>query len=253
MPSSMSLPDWLVAELPPVKPHGRVDPDGPSAVVYRAPDGRTTSFDNVQSAYDALWQLDLELGDALLEREDALVGRMITFPSERNGYVTSWMTHNDALHVERLESDYRESLAFAEAYRSERSDFLAAYRYVDTHPAFWFRRGGPESWFWETSGHVNRVQLMVWPDDDGLPVVYLDTGSHTPDMAEHYYDPYLHGDGRTFEEAVVMLASNVAIKFNDDGSETGQKPPNPYADDLMATLKERTRKLDTQSRRVDMS
>ena len=247
MPPSASLPAWLVAELPPVKPHGRVDASGPSAVVYVAPDGLTTTFDNVKSAYEALFEIDLEFGETLLEREDALVG-MLMFPSEREGFVTSWMAHSNTACLETLEEDYRESLACAEAYRGDGgSDFLTAYRYVDTHPAFWVRWGGDGGrapWFWETGGHMNRVDLSVSPDEDGVAVVYLETGMHTPDMAEHYEDPYLGAAGRTFEDAVIMLARHVAVMFNDDGTETGDKPPNPQADELLATLDERTKLLD---------
>jgi hypothetical protein len=63
------LPDWLVAELPDVKPHGRVTAAGPSAVLYTAPDGSASTYPDVVSAYEALRDVDLEFSEELVSRE----------------------------------------------------------------------------------------------------------------------------------------------------------------------------------------
>lgn len=244
--NQVTLPAWLLAELPEVRPHGRAEADGDSAVVYVAPDGQRTSFEDVPAAFRALRETDLEFSDELAAREGAR-GRMISFPSGRAGFRTAWLASNDALHLAQLGQQYRDSLAWAADYHGGGTDdFLAAFRYIDTHPAFWIRRKGDSEharWFWETAGHMNRVYVSAEPDDEVGVVVELETGMHTPDMTEHYHDFYLDADGRTFEEAVVALARNVAVSFRDDGTETGSKPPNPWADELIATVTERMRDI----------
>ncbi|HET7326907.1 MAG TPA: hypothetical protein VFJ14_06420 [Nocardioidaceae bacterium] len=225
--TGVPLPDWLVAELPDVKPHGRVDTAGPSAVLYVAPDASTSIYPDIVSAYEALRDVDLEFSPELVRREGARAG-MITFPSEREGSLTAWMPRNDARDRARLEDEYGESLAWATRYRREGgANFLSAFRYIDTHPAFWIRRSGAASersrWVWETSGHMNRV-----------------------DLGEHFHDPYLDAAGRTFEEAVLMLARNVSLSFNDDGTGTGAKPPNAWADEWIGTIKARIDDLEVR-------
>ncbi len=247
--TGIELPAWLVAELPAVKPHGSADAAGRFGVVYTAPDGRTTAFPDVVSAYESLREVGLEFGEELVRREGARTG-MITFPSERQGFLTAWIPHNDTRDLARLVADYRESLEWSKRYRQDGGDdFLSAFRYVDTHPAFWVRRGGGVGerarWFWETSGHMNRVDLIVTSgEDDSEPegrsvLIELETGMHTLDMTEHFHDPYLDATGPTFEDAVLMLARNVALSFNDDGTETGSRPSNPWADEWIATIKAR--------------
>lgn len=225
-----------------MEPHGRVEPDGPTSVVYIPPDGASRTYGSVELAYEALRDVDVEFSGSLVEREGKR-GLGITFPSGRDGFRTVWFARNDVLNLKRLLDDYRGSLACAEDYRrAGDSDFLTAFEYVDTHPAFWIHREADSRrgrWYWETSGHMNRVHLGVWRGDDGVRFD-LETGAHTPDMTEHFYDPYLDAVGATFEAAVLELARNVSVRFHDDGSETGEKPSNPQADELIAIIKGRT-------------
>lgn len=249
------LPDWLAAELPEVRPHGLVDVAGPRAVVYVAPDGGTTTFPDVETAYESLRGVDLEFSEELVRREDSVPG-LITFPSDREGLLTAWIAHNDTQDRTNLEEAFRESLEYAATYRRDGgSVFVSAFRYVDTHPAFWVRTAAvdgaePASWSWETDGHMNRVHLEVTTGGDGsgagdrAVLIELETGMHTPDLTDHYDDPYLGAAGRTFEDAVIMLARNVALTFNDDGTETGSRPPNPWADQLLADLQAQIEKTE---------
>lgn len=234
-----SLPDWLIAELPPVKRHGRVEPDGPTAVVYISPDGESTTYESVAVAKRSLSNVDLEFSQTLIEREGSR-GRMITFPIGSRGHHEIWLARNDSINLELLRSDYRESLARAEEYHSSGGgDFLTAFAYLDTHPAFWIRYER-HAWHWQTSGHMNRLYLAAWRAGDGGVRIGLETGSHTPEMTEHFHDPYLDALGETYEAAVLQLAANVSVACRDDGTDTGERPSNPDANDLVETIRSRT-------------
>lgn len=67
---------------------------------------------------------------------------------------------------------------------------------------------------------MNRVELSAWRGDDGATEIGLETGSHTPEMTDHFHDPGLDVTAPTFEKAVLELARQVAITFSDDGSRT---------------------------------
>ena len=71
------------------------------------------------------------------------------------------------------------------------SDFLAAYRFIDTHPAFWVRRASDSNravWLWETNGHMNRVDLSV-----AMPTAEIDAAER---HYKHALDSRRHGLNR---------------------------------------------------------
>lgn len=216
------LPQWLNELLP--------EPATPQLLAVTAdnrleliqPDGSAQVFDTLEEAYNASREndLDLNIAPAVAEREGEKDTFFLSFPSERDGFRTMVMGYTDQDRLDSLKRGYGDFLENAKRYAEAPEDFVKAWRFLDTHPAFWTAMDLQEKPFYlAQEGHANKLRLSVYRDN-GETVVELETGSHVPpEYATHYGDWRLEITASTYELAVVELAKRVALTHNLDGTD----------------------------------
>lgn len=237
------LPEWLESLLPEhIEPQVlSLTEDGKRLALSYA--GNTREFDTLQEAYDALRENDLDLliDDAVYPvfGEDNLRGLGLSLPSEEDGFTTMVMSFTDEDRHNSLRRGYKSFLEIAENYSKNPSDFATAWEFINSHPAFWVTHDVENSpWNWSQGGHMSKVTQWVGKTKLGKTFVSLETGSHVEKKsygvkayATHYGDWRLEVSGLTFEEAVIKLASRVAICFDNEGND------KPDAGEILESVK----------------
>ena len=138
------------------------------------------------------------------------------YPGRNRDFAESW---------ERVGSWWGDVVA---AYEADPGDFVAAYRYLDGHPAFWVFH--PEQVTGLPANHCQRlnteygfkeaVEVRVHKNLGGQTVVCLEAGycSLFPDKygVYHGHDPRIDTHALTFEQAVVSMARKVWDLYGND-------------------------------------
>jgi len=171
---------------------------------------------------------------------------------ETEKYFTPYFSSNGASSVEILVSDYKEWKKMNEeldpnSFTSE--NFYNIYQWLDHHPDFWRqeRIGKAKKPYWETSKGAEWLETFPFIEDgnEHPPLVYdpskheirwrVQGGSHViedkqqPDLlfcSTSYWDPFIYGDGKTYEEAFLDFAKEYFIKrpwTNDDRDKTSEE------------------------------
>ena len=149
-----------------------------------------------------------------------------TFPG-KSGFVGIIFPHTDQRRRESLESSYLTSLENQRSYEDNPDSFLLAYRFIDTHPAFWTAFDVDEHpWHWETQGYCSKLRQFVWSKDNGGYSLSLEGGSHVETVTspgskpytEHYGDWRLESTADSFEEAIVDFAARLILAFDSEGN-----------------------------------
>lgn len=121
--------------------------------------------------------------------------------------------------VKSLETAYAHSWIMAKEYHEDPHSFIKAFRYINTHPAFWWRESDDADSVWLTSNYQDRI----WCETVGGSHDYqwaLEAGRNiAPSYTSHYHDLRLDVYGVPVEFAYLKLAAIVDQVFDDDGVE----------------------------------
>lgn len=121
--------------------------------------------------------------------------------------------------VKSLEQALIQSYQYAQNYREDPSNFIDAYQYIQSHPAFWWRDNADPDSPWYTNDYIQQV----WAEHLGKASDYqwaLEAGrSVEGDHTHHYHDLRLDVYGIPLEQAYVNLANKVNQVFYDNGVE----------------------------------
>lgn len=250
-----SLPNWLEAVLPePTAPHvlSTLEENGQRILRITSPDGETTDFQKISEVDNARhtggWDLTIE-ADVYDHFSSGRAHGMLSYPSEREGYVGMLLAYSDEKRRENLERAYADFLEAKQLYEWDPKDFVKAWRFIDSHPAFWTAYDIDEHpWHWETEGYGSKLRQYVYSSQkDGLPVVNLEAGGHVPHStsprgkaySEHYGDWRLEVRARSFEEAILELAFRVSKAFDDQGNSLDEEEFPYEAPEWIKELSER--------------
>lgn len=174
----------------------------------------TEAYDHVTRELD---------GDVVFEGD-------VTLMDEGNTRVRGMVTENRRLLLSHTDEDkehlalyqYLEWLFLAEKYYKNPEDFLLSYRFVKSHPAFWYRHNA-ESNYW--THDYTRMWMEISRKDDGELVYMFEGGSAVPpNRTEHYHDPRLDVWAPSFEDGYIQFAALVDKFFYIDGSERENVP-----------------------------
>jgi hypothetical protein len=224
-------------------------PEGPSPFVVYVKDDQGVPFNdgqpflNLSSAYDAIKEVK---GDCVFsgDLDVAKIKRAGGMVMENNRLLLS-ITDEEKIGL--VKHDYLTWLFLTEEYRKNPNDFLHAFRWVRSHPAFW-SRSTPESHYWETN--YSDFWFEVSRSETGELVYMLEAGSAVePERTSHYHDLRLDVYAPSFEEAYIKLASLVDKFFNIDGSERQNVAYEPS--ELEKTLTERLSSYENERKYND--
>lgn len=249
-----SLPNWLEELLPePTAPHvlSTLEENGELILRVTSPDGETTGFQKISEVDNARhkggWDLTIE--DDVYERFGK--GRdygMLSYELEDSRYVGMLMAHSDGKRRATLERAYADFLEDKQLYDWAPRDFVKAWRFIDSHPAFWTAHDLDEHpWYWETEGYGSKIRQYIYASKDGGPVVQLEAGGHVPHAthpegkrySEHYGDWRLEVRARSFEDAILELAFRVSRAFDAQGNSLDESEFPYDAPEWIKELRER--------------
>lgn len=115
---------------------------------------------------------------------------------------------------------YYQFLGTARYWLSHQDDMVAAYSFLETHPAFWSRHTMKHPDTWAQDKGLNSIWIDVVKGKDGKPIIMLEHGASVPpERITHYHDHRLDVYASSFEEAYIKLAQKVHEFFALDGSE----------------------------------
>lgn len=216
------LPQWLNELLPEASTPQLLAVTADNKLELIQPDGSAQVFETLEEAYNASRENDLDLNIApeVAEHEGEEDAFFLTFPSEDKRFQTLVMGYTDQDRIDNLKRSYEDFLERAEAYAKDPEDFVKAWAFVDTHPAFWTAPDlENKPFFWVQDGHSSHLRLSVHRHE-GKVAVELETGSHVPpEYNSHYGDWRLEVFADTYELAVIELAKRVALSHNLDGTD----------------------------------
>lgn len=245
---SLKLPRWLEDLLP-----EQIEPQTLSTLVVGGkrklrltqPDGSHQDFDSLRDADSAQHSSGLDLSIEQAVYDHFSDGILLGYPSETPGSITILISYTDERRRKALESAYHHFLEVWEAYSKDPSDFLGAYRFIDSHPAFWTAFDLEQHpWHWETQGYCSKLRQFVWEAKDGGYRIGLEGGGHVEiatdisarPYSEHYGDWRLESKGSSFEEAILDFAARLILSYDSEGnslSESGFPYPVPeWVEDL---------------------
>lgn len=235
------LPVWLETLLP-----ERSEPEVLSTVLVgtelrvlrlTAPSGSSRDFQTLAQVADAHQGSDLDLAI-----EDEVYSyfadeyNFLSYPVDEPGYTGMLMGYTDERRQEGLEEAYAAFLENQRLYGEDPDDFVRAWSYIDSHPAFWtaFDLAG-HPWHWETQGYCSKLRQSVRRSKAGEIRLSLDGGGHVEHSlgpgqqaySQHYGDWRLEVTADSFESAIMKLALRVSYAFDSQG-ESFSEDQFPY-------------------------
>jgi len=210
------------------------EPVKPTALICFSVDSRmfyikdeVGEYETLSKAYDEINRRDINVkfdeSVRLSGEVEDFMGddlSMIGVPSSRDGFrrmlIGRGREGQDTLDYHH----YYQFLCLAKKWLENQDDFVLAYSFISSHPAFWYRPNAdrfPHMWDTENGHHSVWVGLSK---NDGVPVVMLEHGSSVaPEHTMHYHDFRLDVWAPTFEEAYIDLAKRTHKFFSLDGEE----------------------------------
>lgn len=190
------------------------------------PDGESvddTTFSDLEDAYDYVsknYSGNIQFtGDieALTGSDDNF---FVSVPSKTNPkFFRLLLGRGEDESVWLAKSKYFDFLKRSNRYVSNPNDFRTSFRWLDTHPIFWFRYSA-DSNDWQDNGAIGKMWIEVTADKQGNTVIMLEHGSAVePARTTHYHDLRLDVYAPTYEKAIIELAALVHKFFDVDGSE----------------------------------
>lgn len=229
------LPQWIRDLTPEHKPFVMLDYDENTSEYVVSCDGviEPARYSTLDEAYEYTGQLEQEeemaigtlFTSRIPESDDTHHSGMIFGPIDADSgtgrlYI-SGETHDE--HIRGLQYEY---LIWSEvtcpAYSENTDDFMAAYDFIDHHPAFWISYDLPQKSIrmpmWETQG--NAQYLDVRPvKRDGEVVFHMVHGMADNSRKKHTVDERLRVKAASYEEAVIAVARMVDAVYAPDGTE----------------------------------
>ena len=255
----IGLPNWLEELLPePTPPHVlTTELQGENRVLrVTAPTGESQTFSTVRDVDKARhgegWDLAID-DDVYAHFGQGRSARRLTYEADREGYVGMLMAYSDRKRRASLERAYTGHLTGRSQYGTDRPDFVAAWNFIDGHPAFWTAYDLNEHpWHWETEGYGSKLRQHVHRNSEGQTVVQIEAGGHVPfatgpkskPYSEHYGDWRLEVRAESFEDAILDLAFRVSRAFDIQGNSL-EEEDFPYGAPLwVRELRERVSEED---------
>lgn len=219
------LPEWFLANLPEHLPHSLISyADGEFHWSYDL-----SSHPTVQAAYDHARQFK-DVTQVNLDK--SLEGHGGHFPGGELGWMFFCDKDENTPRPRLLTSSSTEETveAYSESYEnwltvltptyySNPDNFVTAYQWLSSHPAFWVKSGAEKSFEWDTEYGLSDVSISVYLDDDGKTVVFLEHGIHLEDYTGHFHDPRIFAMSETFEESIILMGKKVRKAYGLDGTE----------------------------------
>lgn len=174
------------------------------------PDGKDEFFDTPEAAYDSTDHNSLRLDTSLVKD-----GFLYANAGNASFRLLSAATDDEILWD--LEGCFFEFLDdFNARFIAQPNNFMAAYKYLDNHPAFWVRENSEASitqQHWSTDNRLSKFSIE--PVERGnRHVFYAEFGeSAGPEYTHTYYDPELTDQAPTYEEVVIAVAQRTYDQF----------------------------------------
>lgn len=233
-----NLPSWL-QELLPVKkePYWLTWLQDQPALIH--PDGTQELLGDWHAANDRMAGLDVKfdesVADHLPEGGELTMG-FLSFPTLGGQFSTLRGGLDDNDRERMLTQEVEHSLEAAKLYREDPTHFYRAYRFLESHMAFWIRRVDEPTWYWDTTKGLRGLWQHVGMDN-GQVIFALEHGGAADCRTQTTHDCRLDTYGGTYEEAIINLAALVAVGYTDDGVyQEDEDLPEP---EWMAELQER--------------
>jgi hypothetical protein len=218
-----ALPTWLEDALgEPVEPH--LLWTDTKRFILSHPDEPDQFFDDVEKAYDSVDSAAVRIDASLLDQD---FGFYTVPTSSKSGTHRMLMGHDDYSTLWSLEEDLHNFLdVLYTRYVKDPTSFIAAYDFLDYHPAFWIRHKQYEPIArqgWSTDKAVARMQIYPRGLNVGHTFV-IEYGEHaTPDYTQTYFDDELMDNAATYEELILDAARNVENLFWPTGERKGEQ------------------------------
>lgn len=180
-------------------------------------DGRVGTFAVPSEAYDFI--NNTLLGEAAFE-----VTELTRFGSGTGGMFFQTLdnrlliSHTQKDSADLLKAEYQQFLKTNESYLADPTNWALAYRWLQTHPAFW-HRSSLESSFWSTDQGLWDKWESVLINDDGEVEVLVEHGPWLDERTQSSLDHRLDAWGSSFEECYVKFAAKVHKYYGVDGFE----------------------------------
>jgi hypothetical protein len=191
--------------------------------VFRA-EGFISEWPDIADLYERIHEADEDVEfDASVLDAPGVKGVMgldmvsTEIPDSTNRRVLISKVDNQSLEHNR----YFQFLKLTKEWLVDTSNWVLAYQFIETHPAFW-HRVQPEraEHLWSLEQGHKGMWVCVMTNDYGDPVVMLEHGqSVAPKHDHHYHDLRLDVWAPTFEDAYVQMARKVHKFFALDGEE----------------------------------
>jgi len=204
------------------------DPVDPVAFLKFSVDSRMFYSDHTvlqsEKPYDIYQDLkekgfDVEVHQSALDSgQIGGIEGMWSVESEHKGFHTVMIGPVDTRALDF--AHFYQWLKEARAWIENQDDFMAAYGFLEGHPAFW-KRSRPEEYpnQWSTDEGVSTIWSSPSYRKDGSIVMMMETGSMVaPERTRRYHDLRLDTYEDTYEKGIVATAKKVHKFFDLDGS-----------------------------------
>jgi hypothetical protein len=175
-------------------------------------------------ASEASDYIEKELGGNAIFSASQLEGETGSKKRSRGGMYFEDGTHRMLIShsfedkLKLLRYSYANFLENTEYYRANSDDWVAAYHWLDTHPAFWHRNRSDDSHWSTQNGMAGRWESVNRNEDGKVSVGFEHGGTVFPAGTHHYHDTDLDTYSTSLEQAFVDYARKVDKHFNLDGT-----------------------------------
>lgn len=161
------------------------------------------------------------------------------------------ISHDVIDRVEFLKAEYAYFLKLDMEYKNNPENWALAYKWVETHPAFWHRlESNPNNWeiqsgwkacytnvYYDEVRGEHTVTFEHGPYVDELEF-FLDDDVEQPTLSRvvSSHDTRLDIAAASFEEAYVAFAKAVAQNFDNHGNDIGEKNDEELTDEELEAL-----------------
>lgn len=193
-------------------------------VNYENIDLSTLETSTVNELYEVLIDNNIKFrfGSTVLKKysfTDSVVGRTIVVPAH-NGYTQMMFDNSDYLLLKTQLGFIQDFIDNeAKAYHENPKDFIAAYEFINQHPAFWVKfKTSKTDFMWSKEEGISGMWQTFYRDDDGDIICLMETGEHESPEYEHLaIRQELNTYASTYEKAIILLARSIAQTYYDNG------------------------------------
>lgn len=214
--TKINLPSWMDFPIP-QSPIFTIRQEAENFVIVETGE----KFDNLVTAYDHV--KDTLKGDVVFDNITQgnleQIGGSIFMPIEDGISARMLISHTDLDTIMLTKYRYYDFLKLDQRYHENVEDWVVAYSWLQSHPAFYHRQEEYKN-DWITDNGLKGMWVDVYRDRKGNPVVGFEHGEWLEDdrtgVACHNYK--LDSYGSTFEEAYIALAKKVDTHFDVEGN-----------------------------------